>query len=83
MAQFPDPIREGIERVELQLEFHQILVSSACLGACDPPTLLEAPEDVYNFNEDQLRSTQGAILKNILSPAALVTRVEKCGDDDR
>jgi hypothetical protein len=45
--------------------------------------LLEAPGDVYNFNEDQLRSTQGAILKNILSPAALVTRVEKCSDDDR
>jgi len=83
MTQFPDPLGERLEREQLQIELHQILVSRVRFGRRRLLCQFQTAQQVRCFDSRQFRRMQRAARQDLFGPDTLRPRISERRDQQR
>jgi hypothetical protein len=83
VTQFPDAAGEGLERKQLDIELHEIVLRRIRLRRRNYLCPLQATKYVCSFDKYQLRRLQQTTCKNFLRPIAVGATVDESGYYDR
>lgn len=69
--QLPDPVREGIEGMELEIQLHQIVERRVCFGRHNMLGRFESTQDAGCLHAGEFWSMQRAYGKHFFGPCAV------------